>query len=136
MTFLLIFQTLKIIFLLVALKNLIFFVKIMILTVVLIMLLSVFCVCISFFFNARVSLNYYFDSPNWLITTFFFFHFSLYHVWCMLYMSVLKTFYYVHVWNKICSVLYRPGRGKHTLQASFIFPVLFTFLPLTSWSRA
>jgi len=50
MTFLLIFQTLKIIFLLVAFKNLRFFVKIMILTVVLIMLLSVFCVCISFLF--------------------------------------------------------------------------------------
>ena len=24
----------------------------------------------------------------------------------MLYMSVLKTMYYVHVWNKICSVLF------------------------------
>jgi len=62
-----------------------------------------------FFFNARVSLNYYFDSPNWLITTFFFFFyflFCLYHVCYMLYMSVLKTMYYVHVWNKSCSVLF------------------------------
>ena len=74
------------------------------------------CVCIYiyiyiylFFFNARVSLNYYFDSPNWLITTFFFstfFFFSAFFTCViMLYMSVLKTMYYVHVWNKTCSVL-------------------------------
>ena len=37
---------------------------------------------------------------------FFFFLFCLYHVCYMLYMSVLKTMYYVHVWNKICSVLF------------------------------
>ena len=37
---------------------------------------------------------------------FFFFLFCLYHVCYMLYMSVLKTMYYVHVWNKICSILF------------------------------
>ena len=47
------------------------------------------------------------DSPNWLNTTFyFFFLFCLYHVCYMLYMSVLKTMCYVHVWNKMCSVLF------------------------------
>ena len=35
-----------------------------------------------------------------------FFLFCLYHVCYMLYMSVLKTMYYVHVWNTICSVLF------------------------------
>ena len=59
-----------------------------------------------FFFNAKVSLNYYFDSPNGLITTcLFFFLFCLHHLCYMLYMSLLKTMYYVNVWNKMCSVL-------------------------------
>ena len=63
-------------------------------------------VCI-YVFNAKVSLKYYFDSPNWLITTcFHFFLFCHYHVCYMLYMSVFKTMCSIHVWNKIYSVLF------------------------------
>ena len=36
----------------------------------------------------------------------FSFIFCLYHYCYMMYMSVLKTMYYVHVWNKVCSVLF------------------------------
>ena len=36
----------------------------------------------------------------------FSFMFCLDHVGYMLYMSVLKTMYYVHVWNKMFSVLF------------------------------
>ena len=36
------------------------------------------------FFNARVSLNYYFDSPNWLITTFLFSFFFSAFITCVI----------------------------------------------------
>ena len=87
-------------------------------------------VLLSFFFNGRVSLNYYFDSPNWLITTFFLlfsFFFSAF-ITCviLLYMSVLKTMYYVHVWNKICSVLFCSvyAREKKIRSMAIVYPKL------------